>query len=106
MTEIKIPFNEWSKDKLEKGIKTATSRNKMYGMPGDTFVVNLSDGEHTYRLKCVTKRPLLVVAKNNYREEGCKSPEEFAEVWIEIHPHKGWTPYHQVWYHTFEEVVE
>ena len=41
--KVFIPFGQWSKDKLTKGIKTATSRSKVYGKPGDTFSLHLPD---------------------------------------------------------------
>ena len=37
MTEIKIPFNAWSKEKIRLEKKYATTRTKKYGDAGDYF---------------------------------------------------------------------
>ena len=38
--EIKIPFNDWSKQKLAEEKKCATSRRTKYGEKGDIFTIN------------------------------------------------------------------
>ena len=98
--EIKIPFNDWSQDKLVRGLKCATSRTKKYGVVGDTFTVN----NHQYRLLLVVKLPLWFIANELFESEGAMSPEEFQNVWNDIHPIKGWTPDLMVWYHYFDLV--
>jgi len=100
--KIRIPFNNWSRERLKKGIKTATSRNKKYGEVGDTFVV---DGV-TYELEVVTKVSLQSVLDVCYDIEGAKSKEEFIEIWKEIHPRKGWDPDQKVWFHRFKKLEE
>ena len=100
MTKIHVPFNSWSKDKLKKGLKHATSRNKKYGNPGDTFQVE----DKTYKLEMVVKLPLEFIAKELYNSEGCRDQYEFMKVWKDIHPRAGWTPDKMVWYHYFREV--
>lgn len=79
---VKIPFNDWSRSKLQFGLKCCTSRTKIYGELGDTFEVNNS----TYRIEYIMRLPLIFVRDYLYREEGANSPEEFEEVWNSIHP--------------------
>lgn len=97
MKEIKIPFNEWSKNRLDDLIKCATSRNKKYGEEGDYFIV---DGTK-YILTMIKKIPLWFIAHELYKTEGCKSPDEFKTVWKDIYPRKGWVDEQEVWYHYF-----
>ena len=101
MSEIRIPFNDWSRERL-KVCKCATSRNKRYGKPGDTFSV---DGQ-AYRILNITKAPLWRVAEHCWMEEGADSPSEFIEVWNEIHPRKHYNPKQVVWYHEFEPITD
>jgi len=97
MSEIKIPFNKWSKERLETGMKYATSRNRKYGNEGDTFVV---DG-WVYLITHIIHIPLRFVAEVLYEFEGAESIEEFIEVWKSIHPKKGYIPEQMVYYHHF-----
>ena len=98
--KIEIPFNEWSKDKLDKFIKNATSRNKQYGEKGDTFDY---DGVR-YEIVFVAKLPLWFIAKYLFKSEGAESDVEFIEVWIGIHPRARWTPNKEVFYHYFKPI--
>lgn len=109
MSKIEIPFNDWSKDKLRGDKKTATTRSKPYGSPGDTFEVDLTimefDGDiRTYELTLVTKKTLMVVANNHYDEEGAESPQEFIEVWNQLHPRRKYRPMDIKWFHKFKEI--
>lgn len=105
MTAINIPFNDWSKNKLAEGIKTATSRNKKYGEPGDTFEVVLPDGRIIkYELIAVTRKKLHEVRDKHYKDEGCSSPVEFVDVWVDIYPREGFNGAKRVWYHEFREL--
>lgn len=97
--EIKIPFNKWSKSRLEDKVKCATSRNKGYGYPGDCFFVDNIE----YELTLVIKLPLWFIAYELFETEGCKTPDEFKQVWKDIHPRKGWVDEQEVWYHYFVE---
>lgn len=97
---IYIPFNEWSKERIKAGVKTATSRYKKYGEAGDRFVV---DGE-IFELVEVVKMKLGIVAELHYEEEGAKSPEEFKKIWIDIHPKRGFRADDMVWFHRFRKV--
>lgn len=100
--KIIIPFNDWSKKRLALGVKTATSRNKKYGEPGDYFEVNLGDqGTVRYELVFVKKKRLVDIAKHNWKSEGCTDELEFIKVWCDIHPKKGFEPRQEVWYHSF-----
>ena len=98
--KIRIPFNNWSRERLKKGIKSATSRNKKYGEIDDTFVV---DGVE-YTLTAVCKANLSTIRDLCFDIEGCNSPDEFVEVWKDIHPRKGWDPKQKVWFHRFKKV--
>jgi hypothetical protein len=101
---VMIPFNDWSKDRLERGMKSATSRNKKYGLPGHRFRVRLKGTLHTYELIDVVFMSLKDVAQKHWREEGAESPGEFIKVWNEIHPRKRFDPDHYVYFHKFKEV--
>ena len=98
--EIEIPFNEWSREKLEEGVKSATSRTKRYGKVGDTFKENGSK----YQFTVVTKFPLWFIAFHLYKTEGCISSKDFEDIWKTIHPKKGWMGTQVVWYHHFVEI--
>lgn len=106
MTEIKIPFNDWSKEKLRSQNKKATSRNSKYGKVGDTFKVILFENDiyTKYELELILRLPLWFVAEELYRSEGAISKEEFISVWQSIHPRKGYRPFDLVWYHHFKEI--
>ena len=98
MTEINIPFNDWSKGRLQERKKWATSRNKRYGMKGDTFTID----DERYELTLVKKIPLFVIARDYYDAEGCSTENEFIELWKSIHPKLGWTKFKEVWIHFFK----
>lgn len=100
MSNINIPFNAWSLRALADGKKSATTRSKPYGKPGDTFAV----GDTTYALLHVEKVSLGFVADFMYREEGCASTSDFRAVWKAIHPKRGFYPNEVVWLHTFYKV--
>lgn len=97
---IEIPFNQWSRDRINNQTKKATSRNKKYGKVGDNFIVD----DWRYELEMIIKVPLWFVAENLYRTEGCESSAEFQNIWADIHPRKGFRPFDEVWYHHFKEV--
>lgn len=97
MTKIEIPFNKWSEERLETGMKFATSRNKPYGKPGDTF----SHDGFEYTLELIVKLPLWFIRDYLYDTEGCSSPKDFEDIWKWIHPRKGWVEKQEVFYHYF-----
>lgn len=96
--EVDFPFNDWSKDRMAKGLKKMTSRTSRHAQIGDTF-------------KCVEKTWLVVgvgwvklgyVAKYCYALEGAMTPQEFIDVWNQIHPKKKFDPEEEVCAHFFE----
>ena len=64
---MKIPFNDWSKEKIEQGIKKCTSRHKKYTQ--DSRVTWISP-----------KLPWWFIKKYLWADEGAKSPEELQRV--------------------------
>jgi hypothetical protein len=56
-----------------------------------------------FELLAVAKLPLEEVSKNLFRQEGCSSPEEFREIWAELHPRKGFVPEQMVYVHWFSK---
>lgn len=101
MTEIEMPFNEWSKERLKLKTKLATTRTKRYGKIGDTFKIHFKVCDYTFELLAVFKLKLYDVASQLYYIEGADSPKEFREVWEDIHPRAGWQPDKLVYVHLF-----
>lgn len=97
---ITLPFRLSFATALFNGTKTATSRTKRYGIPGDTFIVS----GRKFVLTSVRLKKLRQVAHELWEEEGCKSESDFVEIWKGIHPRKGWTPEQLVFVHEFELV--
>jgi len=103
MSQIDIPFNEWSIEKLTAGIKRATTRTKKYGEPGDIFPVKLNNGlTATYQLDFVVQLPLWFIARYLHKTEGADIQKEFEDVWHGIHSRKKWTGHELLWYHYFK----
>lgn len=100
MREIYIPFNPWSKDKLDTDEKICTTRTKRYGYPGDYFYVK----GVKYVLVEIRHISLNTVANDFYKEEGCESSGEFVQVWNDIHPFKGFVSEQIVYLHIFRKV--
>lgn len=96
-----IPFMPEFKDRMLAGQKTATTRNKRYGHGGDLF----SAFGHTFRLTKVDKVYLQDVASTFYKQEGFETQQEFVDVWVKLHPRKGWQFDQEVWLHQFKLVV-
>lgn len=99
MSEVTIKFKPFFKMTLLAGVKTCTSRTKVMGKPGDTFVAFGSE----FELLSVEEVRLYEVA-SRWKEEGCASEEHFKEVWREIHPRTGYDDYQIVKLHTFKKV--
>lgn len=106
MARINIPMNDWSRDKLRKRIKNATSRNKRYGWLGDTFLEDVGGRMVEYGIIEQKHTTLREVRDVYFRMEGCETPEEFEQVWIDIHPRAGFQPEHKVWLHIFVGITE
>jgi len=103
MSEIKIPFNDWSKERLESCSKIATTRTKRYGEIGDTFLVDFDVTMEEYELLAVFPLTLGDVAYYLYHIEGAKSPDEFKQVWCDIHKRMGFETDRIVYVHLFHE---
>jgi hypothetical protein len=84
--KIEIPFNDWSRGRIEREKKFATTRSKQYGKAGDYFICNGKVCE----LEFVVKLPLWFISMHLYRTEGAESGKEFSDIWCEIHPRKSW----------------
>lgn len=79
MTEIQIPFNAWSREKL-KTHKTCTSRTKKYGTTGDVFCV---DGIK-YQLLDIQYLDTEYIIRFLFYDEGASSPDELRTVLLKI----------------------
>jgi hypothetical protein len=99
-SEISIPFRDDMSKAIIMGNKTATSRNKRYGKPGDIFEV---EGFY-FELIRVSHQYLDDVARSHWAQEGVSSEQEFIELWKEIHPRTGWEPDKPVWFHEFRRI--
>jgi len=99
VAKVKIPFKKWFDDVLLDGSKTWTSRTKKYGESNDTFEVFGQE----FILEKVFKMNLGEVASYHYKEEGCRSREQFIKIWRKIHPRKGFDPTQEVWVHQFRK---
>ena len=102
MVKIEIPMNPWSKERIKREMKYATTRSKQYGKPGDWFEV---DGK-VLELEFIAKLPLFFITEYLYRTEGAESPEEFQKIWREIHPRKSWDSMmaQEYYYHFFSHL--
>lgn len=112
MSVIKIPFNDWSIDRLLTGNKCATSRNKKYGRKGDIFYVHsMIKGDDSYinnivfdiafEIVSIEYLKLMTVAYTHYKEEGCTGSQEFITMWTDLHPETGFIPSNKVYFHKF-----
>jgi hypothetical protein len=99
MVEIKIPFKKEFKDAILSGVKDTTSRNKRYGIPGDTFEIF----GKKFELIVVKNVQLSYVRAYYWKREGAKSMDDFVRIWIEIHPRKGYVAQQYVWLHTWKD---
>ncbi len=100
MAVIEIPFNEWSTERLLSGNKTATSRNKKYGRPGDVFHVMGA----SFEIDSIEYLKLMNVAYMHYKEEGATGSQEFIKVWGDLHPKVRFIPSHKVYFHKFRRI--
>lgn len=97
MAKVDIPFKKRFESALCAGVKTCTSRTKRMGEIGDVFE---SFGED-FMIMDIKLISLWWIAYFLYYNEGCESPEEFIEIWDEIHPVKGFDPSQIVHVHFF-----
>lgn len=100
MSEVKIPFKPRFKEPMLNGQKTWTSRTRRMGNIGDTFDAFGA----TFEIVEVSTMTLKQIADNYFREEGCRSVQDFVEVWRAIHPRKGSVPSQRVYVHVFRRI--
>lgn len=93
--KIEIPMNEWSRERIKREKKFATTRSKQYGKAGDYFVC---EGK-TCELEFIVKLPLWFISLYLYETEGAESGKEFSDVWCSIHPRKSWESMLSEWYY-------
>lgn len=98
--KVRLPCLPRWREKMLSGVKVCTSRREQCGDVGDTFVVF----GVTFEITDVVPETLLVVSRDLYIAEGCESPEEFVEVWAQLHPYKGFVPKQTVYVHWFRKV--
>ena len=98
---IHLPFQPQWRAAVLAGTKTTTVRTKRYGQPGDDFEVE----GHAFRLVSVQPTTLAAARDTVWREEGMSSVEEFARIWKENHPSRGFRGEDQVWIHLFSRVT-
>ena len=81
------------------GKKTATTRTKRHGYPGDSFE---AFGK-AFALTEVQRIYLDIVARYHYQEEGFSSSHEFVECWNRLHRGVPYTarPMRVVYLHRF-----
>lgn len=93
---ITIPFRTQFREALLLEQKSLTARTKRFGSAGDRFQVFGA----TFELLTVTQVPLSHVAAH-WHEEGCRSEADFIDIWVSLHPKKGYDPLQVVWLHRF-----
>jgi hypothetical protein len=79
--------------------KTATTRTRRYGYPGDCFEAF----GRVFILTQVYPSFLDVIVSQHYLAEGFDSPREFIEFWDRIHPNVTYEqkPGRKVYFHRF-----
>ena len=98
--EIILNFNDWSKRRIRKGAKRATTRREKHGEVGDRF----DACGRTWELTDVIKVDMVVVKERLWKVEGCRSPGEFVRIWNDCYPRTPYKPDRQVWLHKFKEI--
>lgn len=101
MTKVEIPFLYRFKEPMLTGRKTCTSRTRKMGDPGDVFAAFGT----LFQINRVWATGLAVVKTGLWKKEGVGSPEEFENVWNQIHPRKGFDPGQVVYVHNFSQVA-
>jgi hypothetical protein len=98
---IDLPFRPEFKERMLEGIKTATSRTRQYGEPGDSF----SAFGANFTIEKVLHIPLRVVINYWHRSEGFSTPQGFMECWAQIHPRAKFDLDTKVFLHQFKIAV-
>lgn len=99
--KVKIPFKQQFRESMLRGKKIMTSRTKRVAKPNDTFEAFGA----TFQISDVGRMTLETVAYAFYDDEGCKTPQDFIEIWEKIHPRKGFVPSQWVYVHYFRRVA-
>ena len=97
MSQVEIPFLPEFETAIVTGRKTATTRTKRYGSPGDCFEAF----GRAFVITDVRRMLLGTVAHQYYLEEGFDSDVDFIQCWTRIHPRKGYEPRQLVYLHLF-----
>jgi len=97
--EVTIRFRPSFREAFLSGQKITTARMEKRGEPGDWFE---AFGVRAVLLY-VSQVPLQHVA-DCWHMEGCKSRLDFVQVWIEIHPGRGFDEGLMVWLHRFRKL--
>ena len=80
--EVNIPFQPEFKEPMLSGKKTATTRTKRFGRPGDWFRAF----GRTFVLTEVSQIQLSLAIYHFYQDDGFSSPGEFINCWDRLHP--------------------
>jgi len=67
---------------------------------GDTFRAF----DRKYEIEYIARMYLEDVVRLCLREEGFKKPKEFIDLWIKLHPLRGFVKRQIVWVHHFKKV--
>lgn len=97
--QIDILFLPEFEESMISGKKTATTRTRRHGRPGDWFV----RFGRTFVLASIQRIYLDIAVRYRYLEEGFSSSSEFVKYWNKLHPR---VPYAQrpnriVYHHIF-----
>jgi len=99
---IDLPFLPEFEEVMISGGKTLTSRTRWFGWKGDYFEAF----GHIFIITGLFTKTLGEVRDIYFRQEGCKSPEEFEAIWCRIHPRAGFRPEQRVKCHEFKSQRE
>lgn len=97
---ITLPFNNRFRYVMLSGQKTATTRKKRYGNPGDHFFAF----GHEFIVDCVGQCVLSYVADYFFWIEGFPDTQSFEDFWALIHPYHGYRPDDMVFLHRFHMI--
>lgn len=87
-------------EKVIKGKKTATRRNKRYADVGDIMTLN----GHQFIVEKVYRQSLGEMTEEDAIKEGHESFEAYKNSILAIHPGMPWVPEMKVWVHEFSKI--
>lgn len=96
--KVIIPHQPEMRKAILAGRKTATSRTKQYGSPGDYFMLK----GRVFIILEVLRLPLDIVMQDYYLQEGFESPLDFMEIWKKLHPKANHRPKQKVYVHIYK----